>query len=430
MASFFTGSHSSRQQQRILLKFNMATSNEKSSRDNEPPIIDLTQTEAEIIPLIASACSKWGFFQIINHDVSPELVQRFKAESQNFFDLPRDIKLSLKRDGSNARGYFDDELTKQRRDWKEAIDVGVPGSRDWSLSDDDTMNACLDGYNRFPSSDVLPNYRATVVQYFEACQKLSDRIALLMAKGLGVSDESIGWINDEKKDGNTGTDTDEDETSTSSSSLVAKLRSRHTSYLRTNYYPPYTAGETPSNDEEPPPLGISPHKDAGFLTVLVQDDDCHSLQVAQFENNDESVDPKWITVHPMPGAFTINTGDMAMIWSNGRYRAPLHRVLTATTTRISAPFFYNPGYNSIVAPLPSLAEIPLYYPCSWGYFRAVRFAGDFTDIGLEIQISDFLCENGEEKGTSPHLAKQEAILNEIDFSLPFDIERYRPLLEG
>jgi hypothetical protein len=45
----------------------------------------------------------------------------------------------------------------------------------------------------------------------------------------------------------------------------------HTSYLRLNYYPP---NPDPGNT-----LGISPHRDAGFLTVLWQDPNCHSLQV-------------------------------------------------------------------------------------------------------------------------------------------------------
>ena len=49
------------------------------------------------------------------------------------------------------------------------------------------------------------------------------------------------------------------------------LRERHTSYLRLNWFPPCAA-------PEPNTLGISPHRDAGFLTVLAQDVDCHSLQ--------------------------------------------------------------------------------------------------------------------------------------------------------
>ena len=293
----------------------------------EPPIIDLSRPESEVTAQIAQACSTWGFFQVINHGVPWDLVDEFKSESQRFFDLPRNEKLPLKRDSRNARGYFDDELTKQRRDWKEAIDIGMPGSRNWSMRDDDESNACLDGFNRFPSDDLLPNYRQTVVKYFSACQDLSDRIAILMAKGLGVRAESkLEYTDDEKKSGDDGT-AQEGDAKDQDAGMIATLREQHTSYLRTNFYPPYIPGETPlpdpgatnngGKDEQPPPLGISPHKDAGFVTVLIQDDDCHSLQVAQFENGDESLDPTWRTVHPVPGAFTINTGDMAMIWSNG-----------------------------------------------------------------------------------------------------------------
>lgn len=43
------------------------------------------------------------------------------------------------------------------------------------------------------------------------------------------------------------------------------FQDRHTSFLRLNYYP-ITPGAQPDG------LGISDHKDAGFLTVLVQDE--------------------------------------------------------------------------------------------------------------------------------------------------------------
>ena len=398
--------------------------------------IDLSHPdEDEVARRIADACGTWGFFQVTGHGIPPGLVGEFRAASAAFFALPGPAKDALRRDGANARGYFDDELTKQRRDWKEALDVGAPGGGDWSLPDGHPSNACLDGYNRFPPEEVLPGYRDTVVRYFGACEGLADRIAVLMARGLGAD---AGAGAGAGADGGGGP-------------LLARMRSRHTSYLRTNYYPPYVPGETaPADPASPPPLGISPHKDAGFLTVLVQDDDCHSLQVARFEGGDESREPEWTTVVPVPGAMTINTGDMAMIWSNGRYRAPLHRVLTAERERISAPFFYNPGFDAMIEPLPTLTEkeAPLYHPCCWGYFRAVRFAGDFTDIGIEIQISHFE-KGGKESGSSDrkeeeeeeeeeekeekepfHVKTQEAFLRSVDFCAPFSIEAYRPLLEG
>ncbi len=351
------------------------------------PVIDLASTNQDaLIDQIASACSQYGFFQVIGHGIPAELIREYREQFRLYFQLPEETKLAWKRNESNSRGFFDDELTKQRRDWKQCLDFGVPNSRDWSTCDNDPANECLDGWNQLPSMDILPMFRPTVTKYFDACAELSDRIAILMAKGLGQDENS---------------------------DILRDLRENHSSYLRTNYYPPCNeAGE-----DGVKPLGISPHQDAGFLTVLLQDDDCHSLQVLK--------DEKWITVHPEPGAFTINTGDMAQVWSNGKYKAPLHRVLSdENKERYSAPFFYNPPYETMVQPLNKKEEESQYHPVLWGYFRAVRFAGDLTDLGVEIQVDDFR----KSRPISQHLEKQATFSAQADFSTPFSVAKFRHLL--
>lgn len=396
------------------MKFPTFTSN----NDDEIPIIDLANPDkATLHRQLFEACSTWGFFQLINHNVDQSLVSSFQLAMIDFFALPYDTKLKLKRNARNARGYFDDELTKRRRDWKECLDVGSPGARDWSVKDFDDVNACLDGFNQFPTLNDCPKFRDTIVEYFDACSRLSNILAKLMAASLGLDDESAEV------------------------EFFRRMMGDHTSYLRMNYYPPCILDDNNNDDAEekstkdPPPLGVSPHRDAGFLTILLQDDDCHSLQVARFEDADDTAD-NWVTVHPIPGALTINTGDMAMIWSNGRFRAPLHRVLTnAEKKRYSAPFFYNPGYNELISPLDCCcrneddvdnAELQptKYQPCLWGYFRALRFAGDLTDLGVEIQTSHFRV------GTqSKHVEKQSLFMKEVNFQQPFDVEKYRHILE-
>ena len=251
---------------------------EGNGADPFPPVVDLSNpSQDEVIAQIATACSTFGFFQVINHGMSEELISSFRECCLvDYFRLPHETKVQWKRNQSNARGFFDDELTKQKRDWKECLDVGVPNTRDWAVPDESMSNHCLDGYNQLPPADVLPKFRPTLVKYFDECAELSHRIAVLMAKGLG-EDESHPFIRE--------------------------LRSDHSSYLRTNYYPPCTAVNEDTSRDDIAPLGISPHKDAGFLTVLLQDEDCHSLQVQC--PNDKS---KWITVHPAPGSLTINTG--------------------------------------------------------------------------------------------------------------------------
>jgi isopenicillin N synthase-like dioxygenase len=46
-------------------------------------------------------------------------VERFEREGRKFFQLPKEVKNSVRRSENNSRGYFDNELTKQKVDWKE-----------------------------------------------------------------------------------------------------------------------------------------------------------------------------------------------------------------------------------------------------------------------------------------------------------------------
>lgn len=47
-------------------------------------------------------------------------------------------------------------------------------------------------------------------------------------------------------------------------------------------------------------LGMPPHSDYGFLTLLLQDE-VEGLQIQH--------DHKWVTVQPIPGSFVVNVGD-------------------------------------------------------------------------------------------------------------------------
>ena len=101
----------------------------------------------------------------------------------------------------------------------------------------------------------------------------------------------------------------------------------------------------------------------------------------------------WVDVTPVAGTLTINIGDMLQVWSNDRYRAPLHRVRASSEiARYSAAYFCNPDYNTVVAPLcpaESAADAAHYQPISWAEFRRLRALGDYGDYGEEVQISHF-----------------------------------------
>ena len=156
-------------------------------------------------------------------------------------------------------------------------------------------------------------------------------------------------------------------------------------YLRLNHYP-LCENPAPADAPTGPPvghLGISHHSDAGAVTVLLQDG--HSgLQV---ERNGT-----WHNVDADRGSIIINIGDVVQVWSNDRYQAPLHRVLASDChVRYSAPFFLNPSFQTDYAPLQTAHrnDSPRYRPINWGDFRNGRAAGDYADVGEEIQIAHY-----------------------------------------
>ena len=93
------------------------------------------------------------------------------------------------------------------------------------------------------------------------------------------------------------------------------------------------------------------------------------------------------------GTIVVNLADSLQVWSNDRYRSPLHRVIVhRDRARCSAPYFYNPSYDTVCEPLPGLlagGQAPRFRPISWAHFRDRRSAGDYADYGAEIQIEDF-----------------------------------------
>ena len=109
---------------------------------------------------------------------------------------------------------------------------------------------------------------------------------------------------------------------------------------------------------------------------------------------------RWHDVSVKRGSLVINLGDVMQVWSNDRYRAPVHRVLASCDrVRISAPFFLNPSYATNYTPLPPLGpgEEPRYRSINWAAFREARASGDYADVGKEVQLSDFRLP-GESEG--------------------------------
>ncbi len=312
------------------------------------PIIDLRALPDgdEAMRLLNYACKEWGFFQIVGHGIDPALRQETLRQMDQFFSLPVGEKRAIIRTADNAWGFFDRELTKNVRDWKEIFDVGPA----------ETRGPLAGALPQWPES--LPGFKSTLRAYTDACERIARHLLSSIATTLGAAPAD----------------------------LYRAFEPEHSSFLRLNYYPlcaEPAAPESPSVPEKGH-LGIGQHTDAGALTVLMQSS-VAGLQVKRRGH--------WNLVEPQDDALIINVGDIVQVWSNDRYQAPLHRVIASSDLeRYSAAYFFNPSYEANYAPLSSVCDEnnpPLYEPINWGEFRAGRAADDYADFGEEIQISRF-----------------------------------------
>lgn len=105
----------------------------------------------------------------------------------------------------------------------------------------------LDGANRWPAEE--PVFREVLERYLKKVERVAFALTGAFAAGLGLPPRSLDHL----------------------------FQPHHSAFLRLNYYPPRTAREGPlaapqgrSGPHNDPELGIHPHKDAGFLTVLLQ----------------------------------------------------------------------------------------------------------------------------------------------------------------
>ncbi len=325
---------------------------EQGSIDEQVPIIDIADllhdsssaVARAAIDEIAQACRMWGFFQVINHGISIDLIDDVWHHTCAMFALPDEQKLSVLRSKDNPWGFYPNELTKNQRDKKEVFDFTREG-----------VDPIYGKSNRWLAN--RDDFKDTMLQYFDACTNLS--LALLEAFCIGLK-LPANYMHDD-------------------------FATNHTGFMRLNYYP-IEDPMVDSNIEHQAvaDLGIHHHTDAGALTVLLQDD-VGGLQVYK--------DGYWHNIPPVPGALVVNTGDMMQVWSNNLYQAPIHRVLAMEVKkRYSLPFFFNPSATCRVSPLPTVVsdKCPsLYNAIEWATFRGKRSEGDFADYGTEVQISQF-----------------------------------------
>ncbi|RWO39383.1 MAG: isopenicillin N synthase family oxygenase [Mesorhizobium sp.] len=282
------------------------------------PVLDLSRLEQgaseyrTFLLDLRTAARNVGFFYLSGHGISTSEIDDVLDASRRFFALPQADKLAIEMVKSQQfRGYTraGGELTKGAADWREQLDIGVerqpiaqgPGIAPWTR---------LQGPNQWPSA--LPELKPALL----AWQAKATAVAIRLLKAFALS-----------------LDQPED-------AFDAIYRDSPNHRMKIVRYPGRDATE---GDQ-----GVGAHKDGGFLTLLLQDDN-KGLQV--------EYDGSWVNVDPLPGTLVVNIGELLELASNGYLRATVHRVVTppAGVERISVPFFFSARLDATI-PLLGLSE--------------------------------------------------------------------------
>ncbi|KGN53620.1 protein DOWNY MILDEW RESISTANCE 6 [Cucumis sativus] len=277
------------------------------------PIIDLGCEEREmIVKQVEEACKSYGFFQVINHGVRKELVEKVIEVGKQFFELPMEEKLK----------FYSDDPSKTVR-LSTSFNVRKEQFRNWR---DYLRLHCypLSNYTpHWPSNP--PSFREIVSSYCNEVRKVGYRIEELISESLGLEKEYI-----RKKLGEQG------------------------QHMAINYYPPCPQPELT--------YGLPGHTDPNALTILLQDLHVAGLQVLK--------DGKWLAVNPHPNAFVINIGDQLQALSNGVYKSVWHRaVVNVDKPRLSVASFLCPCDDALITPAPLLSQpSPIYRPFTYAQY--------------------------------------------------------------
>jgi isopenicillin N synthase-like dioxygenase len=306
----------------------------------EVPYIDVSplvtgRGDAEAVGrAIDDACRSVGFFTIVGHGVDASLRGALDESARQFFAFADTEKaaIAMARGGRAWRGWFPlgGELTSGVPDRKEGIYFGAEHPHD---------TRPLHGPNLFP--DRPRELRDAVLAYIDALTLLGQTVMGGVAIGLGLERD---WFR-------------------------RRLTADPVVLFRIFHYPPATAAEHVDA------WGVGEHTDYGLLTLLLQDD-VGGLQVRSASG--------WVDVPADPDAFVCNVGDMLERMTNGRYRSTPHRARNAGRRgRLSFPFFFDPGWDAEVVPLPGFASAPTEpNPTRWDGGNVFALSGTYGEYLL------------------------------------------------
>ena len=299
------------------------------------PVIDLEpwfrgdeQARAAVAAQVDQALQTSGFFLITGHGVPGDLRTEVRAQARAFFALPPQEKRRYAvtvggrgwlPPGVEANGYA--EGTQTPPDLKESFAVGA---------DRPTGDPEVDSYwfqpNVYPAE--VSGLQPAVTAYLAQMRALADELLVLCAAALELPED-----------------------------FFTQHTSHATHTMNINWYPPLAIAGEPQENQ----FRIGPHTDFGTVTILDREPGRGGLQVWTKAGG-------WEDAPFVPGAFTINTGDLLARWSGARWKSNRHRVLPPQAEApdedlVSLVYFYEADHDAVVTSLqPPLGRRDDYEP--------------------------------------------------------------------
>ncbi|CAM8965206.1 unnamed protein product [Rhodiola kirilowii] len=274
------------------------------------PVIDMAELQGPnrymTIKSLSDACQSFGFFQVVNHQVPEKVISNMIDVGGRFFELPYEARCKYM--SSNMRAPV-------------RCGTSFNQNKDGVFCWRDFLKLTCDPHPS-PPDDVLANWPDSPIDLRKQASTYSKESNNLFVKLMDAILESLGLRDRDSND------------------EMRKEFRKGSHLMVVNCYPP-----CPQPDLT---LGMPPHSDYGFITLLLQDD----VRGLQIQHRGD-----WVTVDPIPNSFVVNVGDQLEIFSNGLYRSVLHRVLAnSKRLRTSIASLHAFPFDITVSPCEALVN--------------------------------------------------------------------------
>ncbi|KAF8016736.1 hypothetical protein BT93_H2072 [Corymbia citriodora subsp. variegata] len=263
------------------------------------PVINMENLNGEkraiTMDKIKDACENWGFFELVNHGIPPELMDTIERMTKGHYKKCMEQRF---RELVESKGLEYVQTEVHDLDWESTFHL---------------KHLPVSNISQIP--DLDDDYRKVMKEFAVKLEKLADELMDLLCENLGLEKGYLKKAFYGSNGPNFGT--------------------------KVSNYPPCPKPDLIK--------GLRAHTDAGGIILLFQDDKVSGLQLLK--------DGQWVDVPPMRHSIVVNLGDQIEVITNGKYKSVLHRVVAQTDgNRMSIASFYNPGSDAVIYPAPALVE--------------------------------------------------------------------------